>query len=373
MGHTRVTQRAVLCALAMTLVLSGCTPAVAVAPGTVTVTLENNGCELAPASVEATDAGEVQFSVVNVSDEVARFAVLDAEGEERGGVGNIPVGITRDALLVLEAGSYTAECTPGPTAESVETSFTVSGGSPAAPISTAGSAEAYLDWVHTTTTAVLDATRELATAFDAGDPTAREQYVAGRTLWSSLRPATQRFPELLPSIENRESDLVAGERLTGWHALEKDLWAPAGYEPMGAAERTALSARLVADITEVAERILAPTFAMDAVEIAAGAQGLLDAASRSLIDNDERWSHAEFALVQGDLDGATAALDALRPGLTTGAPALLETVETRAASLQEALDSADPDRREVAIGIDALATGLSELHARLVRDARIEP
>jgi iron uptake system component EfeO len=270
-------------------------------------------------------------------------------------------------VLYLAAGDYLAACTAGPTAEEITTALSVadSGVTVVPSAAPEGAAEAYAAWVSDTAADLRDATDELAVAFVTGDPGAQQLYRQARALWASLRPALARFPELLPAIDARESDLVVGERLSGWHAIEKDLWPPSDYQPLDADGRSKLSAQLQTDLAELLNRVDGAA-AMDAVGIAAGAQDLLDAASRSLSDGDERWSHAELWLVQGGLDGAEAAIDALRPAL---AKDLLAVIDDRGESLQDALDG-DASPREIATRIDSLATALSLI---AVETARIEP
>ena len=358
--RTDVRAAAVLAAL---VVLAGCTPVSdGVATG-MTVTVTNDGCSVTPSTAVS---GSVEFAVVNSSDEVAAVEVLSA-GDSRGGIGNIAPGISRDLVLALGAGDYELACTPGPAANTTTTAFSVTGTSIAAPVSTAGVSESYLAWVHGRTAELREATDALATAFVAADPAAQQRYRDARALWASLLPVLERFPELLPAIDARESDLVVGEKLSGWHALERDLWPTTDQEPLDAAARTALSSRLQANLVELLDRVDGEA-GLEPGEIAAGAQDLVDAASRALSDGDERWSHAELWLVQGDLDGATAAIDALRTVLSTDAPELLAEVDQRRAALQNALDT-HASTRELATCIDALAAALS----RVVRDARIEP
>ena len=350
-----------LVALLAVALLTGCTNASG-APG-VSVTVGNDGCSLSPSS---TASGTVQFTVVNTSDEVARFD-LRAAGVTVGGIGNIAPGISRDVVLPLTAGDYLAACTAGPTAEEITTAFSVtdSGVTVVSPGAAEGASEAYAAWVSATAADLRDTTDLLAVAFVSGDPGAQQLYGEARALWASLHPTLARFPELLPAIDARESDLVVGERLRGWHAIEKDLWPPSDYHPLDADGRSELSAQLQTDLAKLLDRVDGAG-AMDAVEIAAGAQDLLDAASRSLGDGDERWSHAERWLVQGDLDGAEAAIDALRPALTKD---LLAVIDQRSESLQNALDD-DATQRELATRIDSLATALSLID---VGTARIEP
>jgi iron uptake system component EfeO len=338
--------------------LAGCATEAAVSP-TVTVTVTNTGCSPSSSSAES---GEVPFTVTNASDEVAAVEIRAGDATV-GGISNIAPGISRDLVLALGAGDYELACTPGPTAEPITAAFTVTGATLAPRVSTAGASESYQAWVRGRTAELREATVDLIAAFDAGNPGAQQRYREARTLWASLRPVVQKFPELLPAIDARQSDLVAGERLSGWHALEKDLWPPSDYEPLSPDARAELSAELLADLDDLLARV--DTVSLAPEEIAAGAQALIDAASRAVSDGDERWSHAELSLVQGDLDGATAAIDALRDSIGDQ----LAVIEERSAKLQSAIDEG-ATARELVTRIDALATALATIE---LGDARIEP
>ena len=339
--------------------LAGCTQDVST---TLDITVTSDGCRVSPAS---TASGQVLFTVTNKADEVAAIEIRTGENFV-GAIGNIAPGISRDLVLVLAAGDYVAACTPGPAAPSATTAFSVadSGVTVVPSASTAEVSASYQEWVRGRTAELREATAELSTAFDAGDPEAQQLYLDARELWASLRPVLQRFPELLPAIDARESDLVVGERLSGWHALEKDLWAPSDYQPLDSEARAALSAELRADLAILLDRV--NDLSLTPEQIADGAQSLIDAASRTLSDGDERWSHAELTLVQGDLDGATAAIEALRPALD---PEILALIDDRSASLQNAIDNT-ATMRELAARIDALAAALATID---LGNARIEP
>lgn len=341
----------------------------------ITVTVSADRCSV---SADTAESGSVLFTVVNASEEVAAVEVLSVEElsaqSSVGGIRNIAPGISRDVVLVLGAGDHVVECTLGPASGTLSAALSVSdsGVIVAPPASVEGVSEAYGAWVRETAAQLRTATDHLAAAFVAGTPDAQQLYREARAIWASLRPTVQLFPELLPPIDARESDLVVGERLSGWHAVEKDLWPPSDYQPLDAAERAELSSTLRERLSNLLDRIDGAT-AMEAGEIAAGAQDLMDAASRALGDNDERWSRAERWLVQGYLDGATAAVDALRPVLVRDSPDLLAEIDRRNAILQEAID-ADVPTRELARDIDALATALSEVALENTREsARIEP
>ena len=62
------------------------------------------------------------------------------------------------------------------------------------------------------------------------------------------------FGDLDPKLDAREADLEPGQEWTGWHRVEKDLFPPAGYTALTAAERADLATQLVADTEDLARR-----------------------------------------------------------------------------------------------------------------------
>ena len=75
-------------------------------------------------------------------------------------------------------------------------------------------------------------------AYRAGDDdTARTLYPQARTHWERIETVAESFADLDPILDAREADLEPGQRWTGWHRLEKDLWPERAedYRPLTAA------------------------------------------------------------------------------------------------------------------------------------------
>ena len=96
-----------------------------------------------------------------------------------------------------------------------------------------------LAYVKDQTEQLIVGTKAFAEAFAAGDADkARDLYAATRMHWERIEPVAESFGDLDPKLDVREADLQPGEAWTGWHRAEKDLFPPAGYTAMTAAERT---------------------------------------------------------------------------------------------------------------------------------------
>ena len=52
-----------------------------------------------------------------------------------------------------------------------------------------------------------------------------------RVHWERIEPVAESFGDLDPKMDAREADLEEGQKWTGWHRIEKDLWPPAKSGP----------------------------------------------------------------------------------------------------------------------------------------------
>ena len=70
--------------------------------------------------------------------------------------------------------------------------------------------------------------------YKAGDDdAARALYAPARVHWERIETVAESFGDLDPRMDAREADLEQGQRWTGWHRIEKDLWSQraSGYTP----------------------------------------------------------------------------------------------------------------------------------------------
>ncbi len=184
-------------------------------------------------------------------------------------------------------------------------------------------------------------TGEFVDAIRTGDDDlARELYPRARVHWERIETVAESFGDLDPRMDAREADLEPGQRWTGWHRLEKDLWPQRArdYTALTQAARTRLAEQLMADTEELDERIGELDFAVD--QIANGSRGLLEeVATGKVTGEEEYWSRTDLWDFQANVDGARVGYEGVRPLLEDKDPELAAQLDRRFAQLQDLLDA----------------------------------
>jgi iron uptake system component EfeO len=239
--------------------------------GSISVTSTADECSL---SAETAPSGRLVFSVTNDGSDVTEFYLLGEDGQRIvGEVENIGPGLTRDLVLKAPPGKYYTACKPGMVGKGIRAAFTVTDsgkdlaptGKDAALVTKAN--RQYAAYVRNETDQLLAETRRFAKRFTSGDDdAARHLYPRARVHWERIETVAESFGDLDPRMDLREADLAEGQKWTGWHRIEKDLWPPeSGYQPMSARQRTAVADRLVADTEELHRRVQDMTFTADQI------------------------------------------------------------------------------------------------------------
>jgi len=197
--------------------------------------------------------------------------------------------------------------------------------------------------------------------------------------WERIEPVAESFGDLDPILDAREADLAPGDKWTGWHKIEKDLWPPAsGYTPLTQAQRKTVADKLVADTTTLRDRALDLTFT--APQLGNGAKELLDEVAVGKITGEEEiWSHTDLWDFQANLEGAKVMYAGLRPVVEKNDPTLAKTLDTEFANVQTLLDQyrkgdgwvyytdlTQTQIKELAAAVDALGEPLSKLTSVVV-------
>ena len=87
----------------------------------------------------------------------------------------------------------------------------------------------YRPTCRTRPTSCVAKTQEFVDPYKAGDDdAARALYAAARMHWERIEPVAESFGDLDPKMDLREADLEQGQKWTGWHLIEKDLWPRGG-------------------------------------------------------------------------------------------------------------------------------------------------
>jgi iron uptake system component EfeO len=368
--------------------LAACTDNSTAAPAaggsrTIQVTSTDDSCDL---SVDRARAGTLVYEVTNKGSEVTEFYLYDEDGHRIvAEVENVGPGLSRELVVSVPAGSYTSACKPGMVGNGIRGEFTVTasedptGGAAGATEQQVATANArYQAFVHRETRALLAGTRRFAAAYRAGDDArARALYAPTRMHWERIETVAESFGDLDPRMDLREADLEQGQRWTGWHRIEKDLWPPTsgGQRPLSRQQRASYADLLVADTETLHRRSADLTFTVD--QIANGAKGLLDEVATSKVTGEEEaWSHTDLYDFQANVDGAEVAFQGLQPVLATKDPELGELIERRFVALTRLLDShrsgtgfvrytelSRAQVRELSDAVNALSEPLSRLTA----------
>jgi len=371
--------------------LSACTDNTAPAggddgdPRAVTVQATDQGCSVSSASAPS---GNLTFSVTNAGTKVTEFYLLASDGLRiLGEVENIGPGLSRDLVLSAPPGSYFTACKPGMVGEGIRSAFAVSdSGDSAAPSGTdaqlvATANKNYAAYVKDQTEQLVAKTDAFATAYAAGDDAkARDLYPRARVHWERIETVAESFGDLDPKMDLREADLEAGQKWTGWHRIEKDLW-PArakGYTPLTTAQRKTYAADLVQNTATLQGKVKTSTFTVD--QIANGSRGLLDeVATGKVTGEEEYWSRTDLWDFQANVDGARVGFEGLRPVVQQKDPALDTEIDERFTALQELLDQhrrgagfvsyddlSTGEVKQLSDAVNALAEPLSRLTAAVV-------
>jgi iron uptake system component EfeO len=335
---------------------------------TLNLKITDAGCD--PHDVKA-PAGPINFEVEGASSSVTELEILDGEtiiGEKE----NLTEGLTGSFSLTLEQGDYILRCNG---ASDEDGTLEVSGQSrsDASPEVEVAIAQ-YREYLETNTAGLVAETEPFVAAVVAGEvEQAKTLYAAARVPYERIEPVAESFGDLDPRIDARAND-VAPSEFEGFHRIEKALW-----EEDTAAGMAPVAKQLLADVEELQAKV--KTVDLQAVQIANGANELLGEVSASKITGEEeRYSHTDLVDFEGNVEGAEAAFEAVKPLLDTESdPGLPREIEKGFTQVYASLrpyrqgdgfvlytELTPVDTRKLAIGIDSLAESLSEVPAQIV-------
>lgn len=347
---------------------------------TVSVTSTDDGCELS--STEA-PAGPVTFEVKNDGSQVTEFYLLGEDGLRIvGEVENIGPQLARELVVNAPEGSYVTACKPGMKGDGIRDDFTVTASDDETVVS-ADDQELvdqalanYQAYVQDQSDQLVEKTQEFVDLYKAGDDdAARALYPVARTHWERIETVAESFGDLDPMVDAREADLEEGQKWTGWHLIEKDLWPEdaENYTPLTDKLRAFYADDLMKNTETLDSRVQELTYTVD--QIANGSRGLLEEVALGKVTGEEEiWSHTDLWDFQANVDGARVAYEGVKPIVEEKNPELAETLDARFEELQALLDthrSGDgfvyydeltPDQvQALANAVNALSEPLSQL------------
>ena len=239
----------------------------------------------------------------------------------------------------------------------------------------------YRVWVQHQADLLVAQTQRFVTAYEQGkDDLARRLYPRARFHWESIETVAESFGNLDPKTDAREADLTQGQKWTGWHRIEKDLWpqrAP-GYQPLSMQQRKFYGEDLLKNVTTVRDRIRSLTFTTD--QIANGSSGLMEEVATSKVTGEEEyWSHTDIWDFAANVKGAQVAFEDVKPILEKRDPALAKTLTQRFADIDRLLakekvgggyrlytDLSKAEIKQLADAVNALSEPLSHLTAAVL-------
>jgi iron uptake system component EfeO len=354
-------------------------------PRALTVDSSADACTLSAAEAPA---GTLTFDVTNSGSQVTEFYLLGEDGLRIvGEVENVGPNITRTLTLNAPAGSYLTACKPGMTGEGIRADFTVTE-SADAPTVSADEAQLvedaqnnYAAYVRDQSAQLLEKTKQFVELYESGDDEgARALYPVARTHWERIEPVAESFADLDPLMDAREADLAPGQKWTGWHLIEKDLWPQRAtdYTHLTDKERVTYGDDLLARTTELNGRVQKLTYTVDG--IANGSRGLLEEVAKGKVTGEEEyWSRTDLYDFQANIDGARVGFEGVKPIVEAKDAALAEQLTTRFAGLQTLLDEhkegngftsyddLTPDQvKALSDAVNALSEPLSKLTAAVL-------
>jgi iron uptake system component EfeO len=215
------------------LVLAGCVPntAAAGARTALDVDIADDSCAVSESTAAS---GVVTFTIVNNGTDTNEFEILAADklrivGEKE----NITPGQSVKYTAQLQPGTYYTACKFQMVGDPVGlATFKVSGGKIAVDGSEkkqiAAAVTSYIAYVKSQTEELVPKVKAFTDAYRNGDDdTARSLFASTRIPYERIEPTAEAFGDLDPKIDYREVDAAAeGLKWTGFHRIEKDLWAP---------------------------------------------------------------------------------------------------------------------------------------------------
>jgi iron uptake system component EfeO len=339
-------------------------------------------------SAAAAPAGTLTFDVTNTGSQVTEFYLLGEDGLRIvSEVENIGPNLSREMTVNVPAGSYFTACKPGMKGEGIRAEFTVTE-SDEAPEVNADEQQLidqavanYAAYVQDQSDQLLARTTEFVELYKSGDDDgARALYAVARTHWERIETVAESFGDLDPMMDAREADLEPGQKWTGWHLIEKDLWPQRAenYTPLTTAERATYADDLLANTQTLDQRVATLTYTVD--QIANGSRGLLEeVATGKVTGEEEYWSRTDLWDFQANVDGARVGYEGVKPILEEKDPDLAAELDSRFDELQALLDAQregegfttydqlTPDQvKELSDAVNALSEPLSRLTAAVL-------
>ncbi len=302
-----------------------------------TVTINDTSCKVSGSNAKS---GTLTFTVTNNGTAVNEFEIL-AEDQlqivvERE---NITPGTTVEVTAQLEPGTYYTASKTNMVGALVEpTKFVVEDSGEEIKISADEQAlrdEAttnYIAYIKDQAGQLVSATDEFCEAYLAGETAkAKALYPVARSYYERIEPTAEAFGDIDPNLDLREADCaeegVSADEWTGWHAIEKDLFADGAYSTE---KKQSLVDSLKKDTQSLYDLVYSKDFEVTLSDISNGAISLMEEVATSKITGEEEvFSGTDLYDFQANVEGAKVAYGNVK-----------KLLKTKNADLQSEIDAA---------------------------------
>ena len=299
---------------------------------TVKITLAQSGCK---SEAESYDAGALTFTVQNTDATGATEIELRLGERIIGEKENLPPGFSGSFSLQVAPGDYTLYC---PGAKTEKSTLTVTGTASTTPPSTTkgiliAGAKSYQGYVEVQVASMVTTAATLQSAIKSGNlKAAQDAYAKARPYYERIEPVAESFPDIDAAIDSRADDVPAA-KLTGYHRIEYGLFTVKSTTGLGP-----IVDQLVANIAKL-KTLVAGLNGFQPAELANGAVGLLDEASKNKITGEEeRYSHIDILDFSANVEGAQQAFAYLEAGLDKIDPTLTASIKAAFTNVTTLLD-----------------------------------
>lgn len=168
----------------------------------------------------------------------------------------------------------------------------------------------YQEYVLDQTNKLTDETQKFVDAVKAGNAEeAKAEYAKARVYYENIEPIAESFGDLDPKIDARLADVEDPSTWTGFHRIEKALWADNNLE--GQAK---YADQLMTDVKELQTQVKAVK--LEPKAMVAGAMELLNEAATSKITGEEElYSHLDLVDLAANVEGSKTVYMAIIPAL----------------------------------------------------------
>ena len=234
----------------------------------------------------------------------------------------------------------------------------------------------YKNYVADHTEKLLNETTKFTDAVKGGDlAKAKALFAPTRMSYEAIEPIAELFSDLDHTVDARADDFEGKEKdpkFSGFHRIEYGLWTDNSTKDV-----EPYADKLLADVKDLNKRIENLTFPPETV--VGGAAALMEEVAATKISGEEdRYSHTDLWDFKANFDGSKKIYDLVKPLIEKDNADFVKKVDGDFTVVDETLAKyktadgyelydklTDADRKVLAAKVNALATELSTLRAKL--------